>query len=290
MTDPVRQTIALTQGDIALLTWPAPGRPRLLAAHGNGFNAMSLKAMLTPLAGRFDIVAADLRGHGRTTLPTDPASHHGWTIFARDLTALMGALDRKPDLLAGHSMGAASLLLAAGAMDNPPPLALIEPVVLPPAVYLAAYSPLWPLFRRRVGLGERARRRSNGWPDRKAVMDRYRAKPPFESWAPGVLEDYLQDGLVDTPDGVRLACDPAWEGANFEANRHNLMAAARKAGQRLHVLQAANGSTVLNPSGLKQRGARLETLEGVSHLAPMENPAGASAWVAQIAAREGILG
>jgi pimeloyl-ACP methyl ester carboxylesterase len=286
-TEPVRLTIHVPHGDIAALTWPAPGRPRLVAAHGNGFNAMSLKPMLAALADRFEIIAVDLRGHGRTTLPADPRSHHGWDIYADDILHVLAALDRPADLLAGHSMGAVSLLLAAGRMDAPPPLALVEPVVLPPAVYLAARTPVWPLFRARIGLGERARRRANLWPAREDVLARYASKPAFAAWAPGALEAYLEDGLIETQDGWRLACDPAWEGANFEACRHDLMGAAARAGAAMHVLKAEHGSTVINERGLEQRGAAISVMDGVSHLAPMEAPERVARWISGIADSEG---
>lgn len=288
-TQPNRLTIPVPAGAIAALAWPAPGCPRLVAAHGNGFNATSLKPMLSALAGRFDIIAVDLRGHGRTTLPADPRSHHGWDIYADDILHVLAALNRPADLLAGHSMGAVSLLLAAGRMDAPPPLALVEPVVLPPAVYLAARTPFWPLFRARIGLGDRARRRTNGWPARDDVLARYASKPAMAAWAPGVLEAYLEDGLIETKDGWCLACDPAWEGANFEACRHDLMKAAARAGAAMHILKAEHGSTVVNASGLKRRGAAISVMDGVSHLVPMEAPQRVADWIAGVGARAGLV-
>jgi Lysophospholipase len=193
MSEPVRDMIDLPGGAMALLRWPMADGPRLLFAHANGFCASAYIQMLGGLAGRFDIVAMDLRGHGRTTLPADPSTHVSWDVYADDLAVLCERLDRRPDLMAGHSMGAASSLMAAARMDAPPPLALVEPVVLPALVYAAYRTPLRPLIRKRIGMGDLARKRTNGWPDRESVAARYRERSTFSDWAPGAVEDYLTD-------------------------------------------------------------------------------------------------
>ena len=268
---------------MALLRWPAPDRPRLVFAHANGFCASAYTDLLSRLAGRFDIVAMDLRGHGRTALPADPASHTGWDIYADDIAALVARLDRAPDLMAGHSMGATASLMAAARLDAAPPLALVEPVILPAAVYAAYATPLRALIRKRIGMGDLARRRTNGWPDRDSVAARYRERPTFADWAPGVVEDYLRDGLVETGDSVVLACDPQWEAANFEAQRHDVLGAAGKIGPRARVLKAERRSTVWNAKGLCARGVRVDALPGAGHLAPMSAPQGVADWIAQTA-------
>ena len=287
MTEPVRTQFPLDDGVMAAWRWPNPGAPLLVFAHANGFNGGVYRQVLTPLADRFEIIAPDLRGHGRTTLPAHPASHHSWNVYARDLLAFYAQLDRTPALLAGHSMGASSTLLAAAQMTDAPPLALVEPVVLPSSLYLMARSPLWRFMKGTVKQGQMARKRSNGWPDADSVIKRYRTRPTFARWADGVLEDYLEDGLTLDVNGVRLSCDPEWEAANFEGQAHDLLKAAHRVDGQIQVLKASKASTVINARGLERRGARIETIEG-GHLAPMEQPQAVSDWLRQAADRAGV--
>jgi pimeloyl-ACP methyl ester carboxylesterase len=288
VTEPVRDSLDGPDGQTALLRWPAAGQPRLVFAHANGFCASAYRQILSQLSGRFDIVAFDLRGHGRTTLPADPASHTSWDLYADDLAALYAALDRRPDILAGHSMGAASSLMAAARLEASPPLALIEPVVLPGLVYAAYRTPLSAIMNKRVGMGELARKRTNGWPDRNTVAMQYRKRAAFADWAPGAVEDYLNDGLRDTEAGVVLSCDPQWEAANFEAQRHDVLGPARKIADKARVLKAERGSTVWNAKGLKARGVQIDTLQGAGHLAPMSHPEAVADWILKTAEGFGL--
>ena len=283
MIEPERAHYEFEDGMMAAWRWPNPGAPILVFAHANGFNGGAYRQMLGKVADRFEIIAPDLRGHGRTTLPADPATHKSWDVYAKDLLALYDRLDRRPALLAGHSMGGSSTLLAAAQMRDAPPLALVEPVVLPPALYLMARSLLWPFMKgAAIKPAATARKRSNGWPDRDAVISRYQSRPTFARWSDGVLEDYLEDGLVELDDGVRLACDPNWEAANFEGQAHDLLKAARQLGDTVQVLKASKGSTVINASGLIARGVRLESVEG-GHLIPMEAPSIVASWLGKAA-------
>jgi len=60
------------------------------------------------------------------------------------------------------------------------------------------------------------------------------------------------------------------------------MKAAAHVGAGVHVLKAKHGSTVINARGLERRGASISTLDGVSHLAPMEAPERVAEWVAGV--------
>src|SRR5258707_13921638 len=119
MTSPIRRHIHFPDGNISLLEWEAPaGAPILVFSHANGFNASSYKSLLQPLARQFRIIAWDMRGDGETTLPTDARLLAGWRVFRDDLIRLLDKLAIRADVLAGHSLGATTSLLAAAARND----------------------------------------------------------------------------------------------------------------------------------------------------------------------------
>ncbi|WP_323761026.1 alpha/beta hydrolase [Maricaulis sp.] len=283
---PQRFRHELADGHLSGLAWPGPRKPRLVFIHANGFCASAYRAVLSRLATNFDILAPDLRGHGTSRLPVHPDRHHSWDIYARDVCAWLTALDHPADALAGHSMGAIVALLSAARQDRPTPLALIEPVVMPSPLYLMARSPLRGLIRGRIGIANAARRRFNGWPERALAAKRYARHKTFRNWADGVLDDYLEDGLMPDGDGgVCLACDPLWEAANYEAQGHDIGRALGRVSAPVHVLKAEHASTIINRRALTGRGIGIDLLAGSGHLAPMEAPGPVADWLAARLAR-----
>ncbi len=282
-TAPQTRRFAFPDGEMAALIWDRPGATRLVFLHGNGFNARSGVKLLERLTDRYEIVAPDLRGHGATTLPADPARHRDWHIYARDVKVMLDQLDDRPFVLAGHSMGGVIAVLTAGMLERKPlGLALIDPVILPRSFYLFNYTPFWHLAWRRFPLVQGALRRGNFWPDVEAAKTRYAGRPPFSYWAEGVLDDYLAGGLKPVEGGVSLACDPAWEAANYASHRHDPVTAAARAGTSIAVLKAERASTVRDVAGLTRAGAVITPLPGHSHLAPMENPEACADWIAGV--------
>ncbi|HOP19095.1 MAG TPA: alpha/beta hydrolase [Amphiplicatus sp.] len=273
---------ALADGEIAARRWPRPGAQRLVFCHATGFCATAYRAMLARLADRFDIIALDLRGHGRTRLPADPATLKNWAPIARDIAGVLDHLhaeSAEPVLLSGHSLGGASSLLAARGRKDVAGLVLIEPVSPGLLWAAAAYSPLAEFTTKRFPLVRGALARRGVWPDRADVVASYSRKRLFAHWAPGVLEDYLEDGLEPAPEegpnGVRLSCKPAWEAAAFAAQRNWIWPAVAEAPGPVRVLAAAHPSSTVGAEGRRRyarRGAEVVLVEGVTHLVPFEQP------------------
>lgn len=284
-----RFCVDIGDGAVAGWRWPTAGAPPLVFSHATGFCASAYKKMLRRLAGVFDVYAVDLRGHGRTSLPTDAARLRNWMIYARDLRALLDRLsaragDDRRWTLAGHSCGAVVSVLAARGRRDIAALALVEPVAMPPRTALAARLPFWRAQARRFPLVKGALERRAEWPDRDAVLKSYERKRLFSTWAAGALEDYLEDGLIETAEGVRLACDPGWEAATFAAHGHDFWGAVAAAPAPITVLGADDKSSTLfgrAPRRFERRGAVVRRLQGVTHLLPLENPGAAADFIAE---------
>jgi pimeloyl-ACP methyl ester carboxylesterase len=197
-------------------TAPSPLAPDVIWLHANGFNALTYRNTLAPLAGRMKILAVDERGHGGTPQAAAIEGKRDQLDLRDDLLALLEAVapDRRV-ILAGHSMGGCvSLLAAAEAPARVRALALFDPVVLTREAAVAVM--------RRDGsavsessLIAKARSRRRAFASREEVFAQYRGRTIFRTWPEAALRDYIEAGFRDTAEGgVELACAPEWEAAS----------------------------------------------------------------------------
>jgi magnesium chelatase accessory protein len=96
--------------------------PRVLLLHGTGAATHSWRGVLPLLAARFEVLALDLPGHGFTSTP--PASRMGIGGMAADIAALLRAEDFAPEIIVGHSAGAA--IAARLALDGAAPCRIVS--------------------------------------------------------------------------------------------------------------------------------------------------------------------
>jgi len=92
-----------------------PGRP-LVLTHGFAGPSAQWKPEILPLAEKRTLVLYDVRGHGRTSVPADPAQY-SMPVFAADLAALLGAIGIERAHIGGVSMG--GMITAQFAVDYP---------------------------------------------------------------------------------------------------------------------------------------------------------------------------
>ncbi len=280
MAELLRKNMTLPDGDVSYLEAEADA-PLLHFTHANGFNAETYRALLTPLQGRFRITAADMRGHGFSTLTAVPGMQAGWSIYGEDLAKVVAGLSpHAPVILAGHSMGAiASMMVAAKYPDRVRGLVLVEPVLMPRFARQMMRVMRWLRQTPPPGtdLAAMALKRRAIFPSFEMALSAYRGRGAFKTWPDAVIADYLHGGLIPTGNGteMRLACDPKWESANFQTAPPGVARLAQQVRCPLTLIHAGNGTAKAREVQIVARGhgsARLVPVPGTTHFLPMERP------------------
>lgn len=261
-----------TPAGMEIATWDLGGSgPELLLIHGTGFHGRCWEPAAATLGKSFHVWAIDQRGHGASAHAPDHR-YDDWGRFVDDLLAVVDGLALFHPYAGGHSLGAAVLILAE--QRRPGTFAALygyEPIILPPnlAVVLEGNFHL-----RDVSL-----KRRNVFDSLEAAHANFAAKLPFSRFDPAALDAYVAGGLLPRPDGtVGLACPGPEESSVYEgATRHHAYDHLGDLHLPVTLAGAADGGDV-DPSLLgdlagRIPGARVETLAGVSHFGPMEEPA-----------------
>ena len=279
MPEFVRKKMALADGEVSYLE-AAADAPLLHFAHATGFNGETYRGLLTPLQGRFRVAAADLRGHGFTTLPAEPGPQADWRTFGNDLAAILDKLQAGPAVLAGHSMGAiTSLMVAAARPDLVRGLVLVEPELVPR--FSRQIAQVMRLFGRtppgNSNLAVLAAKRRAIFPSFEMALAAYRGRGAFKTWPEETIADYLRGGLLPTGNGteMRLACAPAWESSVFQHAPPGIARLARRVRCPLTLLYAGDGTAREREVRLVARlhgDARTIRVPGTTHFLPMERP------------------
>ena len=203
------------------------GAPRIVFLNANGFHGLAYRQILEPMG--VHTIALDLRGHGQSELPTAPEALKNWYIFRDDIIHFFGAAIDSPVVLAGHSFGAVSGILASGSIrDKLSGYVGFDPVTIP---FLARHWPYIPggraLMKRVFQIAKNAGRRRHVFTSSDAAFERYQGRGAFRDVPDSILRDYLAGGLKPHKEGVQLACHPRWEQAVYVAQGQNIYKGAR---------------------------------------------------------------
>ncbi|MGZ3183966.1 MAG: alpha/beta fold hydrolase [Telluria sp.] len=250
-------------------------KPLLHFAHANSYPAGTYRQFFECLGADFDVRALDLHGHD----PAYPVDD-GWRLLRDELIAHLETYG-EPAILVGHSLGGMLSFMAGAKRPD-----LVRCVVMLDSPVVAGWRALfWRLVKYRSFADKYtparfSARRRNVWPSKEAAYEHFASKPMFAAWAPGVLHDYLDNGLAPHPEGVTLRFSREVETAIYRTLPHHLGALMRRPYPVPIGFIGGTDSVECRQAGLDATravvGDKFEQLEG-GHLFPMERPADAAA-------------
>lgn len=241
--------------------------PGILLVHATGFCKELWEPVVEPALSGLEVVAVDQRGHGGS----DPirAPFDWWDLGRDTLDAVDAAGWRRP-LGAGHSSGAAALVLAEllrpGTFAG---LVLVEPIVFPgPPYFRAEDNPM----------SARALRRRAAFPSPEAAVASFEGRGPFARWDRRVLRRYVEHGFAPDGDGgVTLRCAPAQEAEFYRgATQHGAWSRLGEIGCPVVVAGGADSDShprsFLEEQASRFADATVAVLPDATHFLPMEQP------------------
>jgi pimeloyl-ACP methyl ester carboxylesterase len=167
--------------------WPNPGRPRALLLHSLAAHGHWWDWVAPLLAGRFDVLALDFRGHGGSE--HSPDGRYGFDDYVEDVAAVLATLGGDPPLLIGHSMG--GYIAARLAAHHPGRIA---------GVVITDILTSWPedfaRFARR-----QAERPTPEFVSAEAAGERFKLAPPDARTPPERVRHLGEVGVVAQPAG-----------------------------------------------------------------------------------------
>lgn len=250
--------------------------PRIVFANANGFNGLAYRSVLEPLG--VHAIALDLRGHGMSELPTDSGSLKNWHIFRDDIAEFIERYIENPVVLAGHSFGAVSAIMAASKIkDRLSGYVGFDPVTIPWAARNFSRLPgARAYMKKRVPIARNAGRRRYVFDSFEAAFDRYQGRGAFKGMSDQALKDYLEGGLIPHENGVQLACHPLWEQAIFTAQGHNVFNALPALPANTQIIYGGKGAVSTRSTRKavqnKLRGGAVSYHSGFHHLFPFHEP------------------
>ena len=292
---PIRRDYALSDGMISGVHFGHIDNPlKIVFLHANGFNAYAYKTIFEALD--VHAVALDLRGHGFTQLPQNIKTLKSFQIFADDAVEFFTRYIDPSVILAGHSFGAVSAIMAAPKIrEKLNGYVGFDPVTLP---WLARKSLSLPGARaytkKRFILARKAGQRKSQFQSTEMAFAHYKGRGVFRTAPDAILRDYLSGGLQpDGAGGYRLCCAPKWEQAIYVAQNHNLYKGVADLPDNSHIIYAGKFSAVSTPASrraVQKRQPKIsvqfdETLE---HLFPLQQPDIAIAAFKQALARASL--
>lgn len=261
---------------------------RIHLLHGTGFSGLTLSEMAKNLPTSWSTCITDLPGHGNSQQPKHrmPDWQEMASAVYQSVSTQMSIEKHGRIIGIGHSLGGVLTLMAAAQH----PKYFQRVILLDP-----------PIFNRPVMTFQKILRKTHLWPHSplvKAVVNRQSywhsieqmkqylsEKSLYRHWHAQALEDFCQSATIKMKEGVKLACNPQWEGEIFGSYPRGLWSKIKKVGVKVDIVTAQKSYPFIKPSVNKalrlNSGIRVHKF-GKRHCFPMEQPAETAKFIADL--------
>ncbi len=241
--------------------------PCVVILHAGGFSGECYHEMAEALP--FHAVAVDLPGHGRNESLLPETEVLNWRIFADAAAAAIAAI-QGPKVVFGHSLGAASAILAAAdGREKILGLALYEPVTVDPSDPRSIIE--------ANALAARTLSRKAHFPSEQAALANFAVKPPISLFTKRSREAYVRSCFRGGPQGVTLKLPALTEASMYRGGPFN-ETLERLSDLDLPILFMGGEVSDSFGEGYVERLAagypagKVTTFPGLGHFGPMEQP------------------
>ncbi len=251
------------------------GKPRLHFYHANSYPFPCYREFLSQLEPHFSVFGLALRPAWNLT--GEPTRGLRWGKYADDLIAFLESRQQGPVIGVGHSIGAATTMIAAARRpDLFSKLVLIDPVFLP-GMHTALLA-MMPWFQqKKTPMVRRALGRPDSWQSPQECIDFHASKRAYANFSPEVLQDFADGALFHhrKSDEFRLAFPKRWE-AHVYATAPVIWPTLRRL--KTPALGIRGGKTDVLKESMWQRWQGMHPehsftqLDELGHLAPLEGP------------------
>jgi len=251
-------------------------------SHANGFNGLAYQSLLNKISDNQKIIAYDMRGHGKSTIPAEPGKLKSWHRYSDDLIGILQK-NKTPSILIGHSLGGTtSLLTALKRPDLVSKIILIDPVLLPLSYWLGikAIQSLG-LIEKIHPMVRSALKRKKTWTSKDEAYKYFLSKKLFRKVIPEAISNYIDGGIKKIDKNLYgLSCDPKWEAATFRLTAGEIWFNLKKSDIPTKLILTPN-SFVCNKKSQKKLAQYLSimdivTLKDTTHMLPLEDIDGVS--------------
>ena len=246
--------------------------PNMIFAHANGYPPGSYRSLLRHIESRAEVRSIEHRPlWSEDRAPT----FFSWQLYARDLLDRIEGGGGDAVWLVGHSMGAATAILAASQRPEKfKGIIALDPVLISSGAWFWARLLMW-LNPDAMPIVRRALARPHQFASHQAAFEFYRSKRVFRQVSDSVLMDYVRAGHVSREsEQVHLRYSGEWEACVYRSVPRMTWALKRL---RCPVLIVAGDQSDVLPAKtlnwVRRLNSNIQTaiLPG-GHLLPLESP------------------